>query len=295
MKGLDGFLGISLSVWAGLLASAVIAGCYAYAVSSVTRDPMLGNRWSPLAITAGVFGRASLSNLQILFFSLIVFWVVLYVLFRTGTLANLSEHVLYLLGIGAIGSGAAKVVAMRRGRLSFENWAWLKKKGWIKNDIGRIRRPPTWADLVNSDGNFDVFKFQSIVVSLIVGFGMLIVGFAGGDGKSLAEFKIPEGLLGLLGLSQATYIGGKVTAPAPVDELDQQLKKVCDLEQKFNQAVATAWKATQPATRDLAAAKVAAPDSYSAYRTAAATALEMLDERIGGRHPSANQEPDIPA
>ena len=296
MKWIDGFLGFPLVFWAGLFASAVIFGFYAYAVASTPRDPMLGNRWSPLAITAGVFGRASLSNLQILYFSLIVFWVIFFVLLRDGTLVDLSEHVLYLLGIGAIGSGGAKVVAIRRQRLSFENWAWLKKKGWIKEDIGRSRRPPTWADLVNSDGVFDVFKFQSIVASLIIGSGLLIISaFGEKPDASLANFTIPEGLLGLLGLSQVTYVAGKVTAPAPVDELNQQLDKVRNLEGKFGDAVATAWRTTPPTTRDLESAKKAAAEAYMAFRVAADNALEMLSQRIGGRHATANVEPNIPA
>ena len=309
---LDGVLGLSRGFWSGVLASIVILGCYVFAVWSAPRDPMVGDSWSPLAITAGVFGRASLSNLQILFFSLVVFWIVLYLLFRYGRLTNLSGDVLYLLGIGAIGSGGAKVVALRRQRLSFENWAWLKRKGWIKEDIGRSRRPPRWADLVNSDGKFDVFKFQSIVVSLIVGFGLLIAGVVGPDearagaeamadksgsmeaAKGLAAFSIPEGLLGLLGLSQVAYIGGKVTAPAPVEELDQRLNKVRELEGKFREAVALAWNKSKAPVRDLDTAKTAALDAYSAFRAEADNALEMLADRIGGRHPSANTEPDFP-
>lgn len=294
MTTMDGVLGLPLSLWAGLFASAAIFLGYAFAARSFDEDPIRGWRWSPLTITAGVFGRASLSNLQLLFFSLVVFWVVLYVLYKDAQLTNLSEHVLYLLGIGAIGSGAAKVVAVSRKRLSFENWAWLKRKKWIKEDIGRQRRPPVWSDLVKSDGAFDIFKFQSVVVSAIVGFGILIVGVVSRDPNGLANFKIPEGLLGLLGLSQVTYIGGKVAAPAPVEELNKQLNEVRDLEGKFREAVAKAWAATSPPVRDLATAILAAPDAYAAFRDKANNALEMVTERIGGRHTAAEVNPDIP-
>jgi hypothetical protein len=69
-------------------------------------------RWQsyfdPIAITAGLDGKASLGKLQILLFSLIVFGLITYFLLKTGVLTDISSTVLVLLGIAGIGSTVAK-------------------------------------------------------------------------------------------------------------------------------------------------------------------------------------------
>lgn len=284
-----------MDFWLGGAALIFVGACYRFAGS--TRPPKsdeTGNPYNPLVITAGVFGRASLSNLQILFFSLIVFWVLLYSLLKFRTLVGLSPDVLYLLGIGAAGTAGAKIIALRQNRLSFANWAWLKRKKWIQSDIGKARRPPTWADLVTSYDAFDVFKFQNIVVSLIVGIGMLFAGIFGEGAGSLSGFTIDPSLLSLLGLSQATYVGGKAVSPAPIAELNNQLDELVKLERAFVEAVAAKWEISSPPERNYAEAKNAAIAAHKAYEKAARTAAVMLQERIGADQPPSNITPDFP-
>lgn len=280
----------------GVGATVIVAGFYWYAASTrLAKTDEMGSPYDPLVITAGVFGRASLSNLQILFFSLIVFWVLFYSVLKDGTLSKLSPDVLILLGIGAAGTAGAKISALRQQRLSFENWAWLKRKGWIQNDIGKARTPPTWADLVTSDDAFNVFKFQNIVVSLIVGIGLVFVGLSEDSSAGLASFEIDQSLLSLLGLSQATYVGGKAISASPVAELDKKLNELLKLERKFIEAVAVKWSDSAPPARDLAEAKKAAPADCKAYEEAALTAAVMLQERMGSVEPPSNTSPGIPA
>jgi len=300
---MEGFLGLPGNVWYGIAATIILGVFYLFAALTRETTEVSGWRFSPIVITAGVFGRASIANLQIFFFSLIVFWALFYTVLKDGSLAELSSDVLLLLGVGAAGTAGAKITAIQKGRLSYLNWAWLKRKKWIRQDIGRMRRPPKWSDLVTSDDTFDVFKFQNVVVTLIVGIALLYAGLTGsgaetqganGGATGLADFEIGDSLLGLLGLSQVAYVGGKaVSSTSPVQELDKALKELRKLEDTFTHSVAQSWAAAPPA-RDMGEAKMAAPAEYAAYMTAANVAAQMLEDQIGGRHPDMEIEPALP-
>ena len=288
---MEGVLGVSHNFWSGVIASIVVVLFYILAAVSRPRSSEGGWRANPLAITRGVFGRASLSNLQVFYFSLIVFWVLTYYVVKEGTLVGLSPHILYLLGIGAAGTAGAKVTAVTRKRLSSVNLSWLIRKNWISRDIGRARRPPRWTDLITSEEEFDVYKFQMLVVSFIVGVALMV---AGASGTKLGNFTIPATLLGLLGLSQAVNVGGKAIGPATNANLDTQLKNLRKLEQDFIAAVANVWRTTTPAPADMAAAIKAAPAEYNAYLTTAKDTAVMVQERIGAAQPTTNIAPDLP-
>jgi hypothetical protein len=118
-----------------------------------------------LVLTKGPFGRASLSNLQLFYFLVIVIWAVLYAFFAEWSLPALSSDTLALLGIGGAGTAGAKVTATFRRRISSGNWAWLKNKAWIDDAIEKQPPRPTFGDLVSTDGQFDVTKFQSLAFS----------------------------------------------------------------------------------------------------------------------------------
>lgn len=289
-----GVLGVSHNFWSGVIASVVVV--LFYILAAVSRPGSSDGSWrgNPLAITAGVFGRASLSNLQVFYFSLIVFWLLTYYVVKEGMLIGLSPDILYLLGIGAAGTAGAKVAAVTRKRLSFENWAWLKRKNWISQDIGRARRPPQWTDLITSEEAFDVSKFQMLVVSFIVGVALVAAGATGTETDGLKNFTIPPSLLGLLGLSQAVNVGGKAIGPATNADLNAQLNKLRQLEQDFIAAVANEWKKTSPAQADMTVAIKAAPAEYNAYMTTAKETAVMVQERIGAAHPTTNIAPDLP-
>lgn len=291
---MQAMLGLSDHLWAGLVATVVVALSYVLAAVSRPPSPDGGWRGNPLAITAGVTGRASLSNLQVFYFSLIVFWLLAYLVVKMDKLVDLSPDILILLGIGAAGTAGAKVTAIARKRLSSEDWAWLKRKNWISQDIERARRPPQWTDLITSGADFDVYKFQTLVVSFIVGIALVAAGVTVTDPNDLKEFTIPANLLGLLGLSQVAYVGGKAIGPATNANLKTQLDKLRKLERDFIAAVANEWKDTAPPQADMAAAIKAAPAEYNAYLTAAKETAVMVQERIGAVQPTTHIAPDLP-
>lgn len=284
-------LGEGPRFWGAVFASVFVILCYVAAALSRPHDPKAGWRFNPLVITAGVFGRASLSNLQILYFSLIVFWILVYGVLWTAALSTLSEHVLYLLGIGALGTAGAKVTSITRKRLAFENLAWMKNKNWIKEDIGRKRRPPQWVDLVNSDDAFDVFKFQNVIVTLVIGLAMFATALGESDPTGLENFEIPGSLLALLGLSQVTYIGGKAIAPPGNRDLNTKLTELRDLEKKF---VAAVIDAKTPMTTSLGEAKALAGKEYNDYLVAAREAKSMVEEIVGNRIAETDIQPTLP-
>src|ERR1700722_15942643 len=129
----------------------------------------------PLRITAGPDGRASLSTLQVFFFTVLVFVILAYVLMRTGVLSDLSTTVLELLAISGIGATAAKGADSSKAAMEPANQAWLQSKGWYDTPSVRPAGQPTFYDLISSDGNFDVYRYQSFLFSAAVG-GALFIG-----------------------------------------------------------------------------------------------------------------------
>jgi len=155
----------------------------------------------PVFLSAGPDGKGSLSKLQILFFSFIVIALLAYVLLRVGRLSDVSYTVLALIGIAGVGSAAAKATDIARRRIDFDNWAWFVKLGWLTEH-----------------------RFQNVVFSLVVVGALLGAGFS-----DLSTFAIPLNLLGILGLSQIVYVGGKLATPPSFDELN---KAATDLRKK---------------------------------------------------------------
>ena len=175
-----------------------LAVAIAYLVAASARKSAQGKwAWNILVITQGVHARASLSKLQFFFFTLAVLWVVVAVLAWTGQLAGLSSDVVVLLGIGAAGTAGGKVTAIAKNRLGFDNWAWLVRKGWIKESVerGANTRKPEFGDLLRSGGEFDISKFQLFVFSFVVGVALIYFAAHGAEVQDFSKFEIPGNTL----------------------------------------------------------------------------------------------------
>ena len=270
----------------------------AYVVAAGARKAASGNwSWNMLVITQGVHARASLSKLQLFFFSLVVLWVVVAALVWTRKLTGLSDDVVVLLAVGAAGTLGGKITAMAKSRLSFENWAWLVRKGWIRESIEpeNSSRRPEFGDLLRSGGEFDVSKFQLLVFSVVIGVALIYFAAYGEVVGDLSNFDIPGAYLSLIGLSQVVYVGGKAVGPATKGELGKKLNEVRSLETEFVKAVDRAWAASDPAGKqNLETARAAAPEQYRAYRLRAEEAATMLDACLGGAVDETSIEPRIP-
>lgn len=125
--------------------------------------------FDPIGMAAGPDGRASLGKFQVLMFSVIVFGLITYLLLKTGALSDISSTVLLLMGIADIGSTVAKGADNSRTTLSPENRAYLLRKGWLPSARRTVANEAQWRDLLTTDGEFDVYRYQSLIFSLVVG------------------------------------------------------------------------------------------------------------------------------
>jgi hypothetical protein len=176
---------------------------------------------NPIHLTANAFNQASVQKLQVLIFSFLVGWLVLSLVLRTGALVDLSPTIVALLGISGIGAATAQITYQQKTRLSFENWAWLEKKGVLERPDPKTMPGPQWRDLVLTNREFDVYKLQTIIFSIAVAFALVAAG-----ASNLSSFTVPDALLGILGLSQVVYIGGILVRPPAVNDLDEALTKL---------------------------------------------------------------------
>lgn len=213
----------------------------------------------PVQITANPYGRASLAKLQIFLFTLIVFGLLLFFQLRVSVLAALSTDVMVLLGISAVGAAGGKITYVAKRRLRFENWAWLRRKDWLPENTGVATRAK-WSELfVDSDTNeFDPYSFQMAIFSIVVALALVRASLS-----ELGSFKIPAELLGLLGLSQVVFIGGKAVEKSAYNELDAKLDEVRAQEAKLREASATAAANTEALRTALRAIVVEAAEGFS--------------------------------
>jgi len=267
---------VSNRLFSTLVAVAAVVIAYLIAVLALGRIGQ-GHAWSPVYLTSGPFDKASLSQFQIFGFTLLVFGLLVYILFRIGILPNISSDILLLLGISAAGTAGSKVAGVAMKRFSFENWAWLRNNGWLKvyeaavdgkkADTKRAR----WGDLLKTDGSFDIYSFQLATFSVLVGYSLLT-----SDPKALATFSVPANLLALLGLSNVVYIGGKAVAPNSVGELDKKLTALRLLETDWISAVAKDVVGLAGQSAKQQKAIELARDKATAYIAAAREAARML-------------------
>ncbi len=228
---------------------------------------------------------------------MVVIWVVIAVLTWTGELTGLPSDVVVLLGIGAAGTAGGKFATIAKRRLEFENWAWLIRKRWIKKSIerGSNDRIPEFGDLLRTGGEFDISKFQLLAFSLVVGAALVYFIAFGEDVLDLSNFKIPGAYLSLIGLSQATYIGGKVVGPSTEGDLNKKLTEVRTLETDFVKAVEKAWSEPDSGKgRSLDEARAVAPEEYCAYRMCAEEAATMVGECTGNPVSGTRIEAAVP-
>lgn len=232
-------------VWSRSLAILLCVFCYLFAATGTyyvhkrqridphKRDPRqpntgtnYANWWkhlNPVVLTAGSNGLGSATKLQILFFSLLIFGVVSYIWILSGHLTEMSSSVLLLMGISGIGATAAAGTEVAKNRIDFDNWSWLVNRGWLPKGGVAEENMAKWKDIVTTGGEFDATRFQMITFSLLVGGALLT---AGSELMDLSSFEIPDTLLGILGLSQVVYVGGKLTAPPAISDLNKQIQKL---------------------------------------------------------------------
>lgn len=269
--------------WLSVILGYLIAA-FAFRTS---RPPRWYGYLDPIAMSAGSDGRASLGKLQIIMFSLIVFGLITYFLLRTGVLTDISSTVLLLLGITGIGSTVAKGADNSRTTITPENKAWLLRKQWLSSTFNPNNIDAHWRDLFTTDGEFDVYRYQSFIFSLVVA-GALIIGGV----TQLSSFEIPQTLLGILGLSQVVYIGGKMVTPTSMADLNKSIDDLRQAEKKFRAAAITANAGVLPAGLH-AAVVPASQTAYDDYMSLATDVATLFSVQTGIGVEPAKLQPSL--
>lgn len=241
--------------------------------------PSLLASLDPVQLTANPWGRASLGKLQIFMFTLIVFALLLFYLLRSSVLAAMSNDVMLLMGISAVGAVGGKIAFTANRRISFQNWAWLIRHGWLPELPGKRDIAPRakWSELFldSETKEFDPYSFQMAIFSVIVAVALAQTSLSG-----LGTFKIPAELLALLGISHAVFIGGKAIDKGGYRELDDKLDEV----RKHELNVAALNAKTDAKPEELAKEKDALRESIA---QAAQMFAETYRNQLQGRIPEA--------
>lgn len=173
----------------------------------------------PTVITQDAFGFCSLARFQVLMFTLVLAGVYAYVMARTGSLPNVSNTVLALLGITLSGSTLARVI--EGPVVDTPNRLWLLGTGIIDPSP----RVPRWQDMLAGDGEIDVTRVQALAFSLFAAVALVVQGT--GD---LEHFEIPEQLNYLIGLSQAVYVAGRALPRESAKRLNEEVRATREAE-----------------------------------------------------------------
>jgi hypothetical protein len=248
----------------------------------------------PVELTKNAYGRASVAKLQIFLFTMIVFALLLFFMLRFQVLASISSDVLLLLGISAFGAAGSKLVSNSRRRLSLENWAWLRRKGWLP-PLSDVAPRAKWSELVlDADTKeFDAYSFQMIIFSIVVAVALISTSVTG-----LGTFQIPMQLLALLGISQVVFIGGQAIDKNGYSELGAKLDDVRKHEEAYQELITKTQPAAQPADATVKALTPAdAEVERKAFKSSVAQAAEMFwavyGDQIGPKPPELRKALDL--
>lgn len=187
---------------------------------------------NPPTIVQDAFGHCSLARFQVLLFTLVLTGIYAYVLVRIGTLPNLSNSVLGLLGITLTGSVLGRVAD--GPALETPNRLWLLGTG-ILDPTPRL---PVWTDLIAGQGEIDVTRVQALAFTLFAAAALVAKGT--GD---LESFEIPDQINYLMGISQAVYVAGKALPQEAAKRLNEEVRALREAER----AALDADDATLPA------------------------------------------------
>ena len=192
--------------------------------ASVHKPPVW--RLLPWHITGGS-GRASLSQLQMLLFTLIVASLLFYQWLRTGVLQDLSVDLLYLIGLSTAGAAGTQLTTSIRKELEPSVYQYAQQLGWFTAPAISSNRHATAADLLMTNKRFDIYKFQMLVFSFVIAAYVIVSG-----ADQLGNIQISATLLTLMGISQGAYVGGRATGESLLS-LQDQLRGLQSLQERY--------------------------------------------------------------
>lgn len=175
------------------------------------------DRWKrfllyPLNFAITPIGSYSISLTQIIIWTYVTIFGLVYVYWLTGSFLDITSQVLMLLGIGGGTAITSKINSVSKLYEVPSKYLNLVEK----------RRIPQLGDLISTAGNLNIFKFQILVFTLLVAY-VVVIEIA----KRYSFPQIPENLIILMGISSAVYIGNEVTQENVWEKIK---KKIEDIE-----------------------------------------------------------------
>ncbi len=215
------------------LAFYVIAGAGIPAGSTRTPGKIGRRRWYgrlarllPWNIT-GCNGHASLSQLQMLLFTLIVATLLFYQWLRTGLLQEISTDLLYLIGISTAGAAGSQLASSVKKDLDPALYRYVQELGWFTAPMADVHAKGKASGLLLTNERFDIYKFQMLVFTFVIAAYVIASG-----ANELGNIQISATLLTLMGMSQGAYIGAR--AADSLTPLQDQLRGMQSLQERHD-------------------------------------------------------------
>ena len=166
---------------------------------------------APLNLAITPIRTYSISMVQIMIWSYITIFGLVYVYCVSGEFLNITAQILILLGIGAGTAVGAKANAVQR---TFE--IPIKYLKLVDN-----KRYPKLSNIISIDGKPSIFKYQILCFTIIIGYIVLREML-----KSDAFPVIPDNLLALMGISGTVYLGNEVAHENIWGTIEDKIKKI---------------------------------------------------------------------
>lgn len=218
-----------------------------------------------LGVTLTPRNRFSLSSLQVVIWTHITAYSICYVWTLTGEMVQLTLQILLLLGIGGLTAVASRmttpVLPSGLSALLAEN------------------RVPKLRDLVSNTDTPSIFKFQMLIFTLISG------GIVAWEVTRAYVFPVlPNELVGLMGLSNATFLLGNAAVSTPensaVQQLNETLTEIDKRIAEWNAGLAPEERSKRLSRELLVQRFLAARDLLTPELAALVTQVQSHIERI---------------
>lgn len=165
----------------------------------------------PLNFAVTPLGSYSISLTQILFWTFITIFGLVYVHRISEEFLVISPQVLMLLGIGG---GTALGAKMNARSNVFDIPSYYLK-------FVTKKRIPKLKDIISIGGQPNIFKFQMLAFTLITGCYVVVDII-----KNYAFPEIPENMITMMGISSLIYLGNEVTIKSAWDQIKEQKKEM---------------------------------------------------------------------
>jgi hypothetical protein len=231
---------IGVTTWWVAASAAVLAVTLLLLFLRLAKPPGLKGPNIVLQIIESRGQRASLSQFQIMLWTVIVGAATAYVIAISGNLIPLTSGTLVLLGISGVSALGAS----------------LAQQGAVATPAPKgTGGKPEWSDLVASDGEIDVTRVQMLFFTVLVA---VYVSVHVIDNYEIPT--IPDTFLTLMGISNGVYLANKFVAPSGLSVQDAVQKiiaagyqAITSIKPKENGAwEATALRAGSPSTVSVA-------------------------------------------